>query len=259
MMLTDSTVVPSSRERAPSHASAATRGRGLARYLAPLAFAAVMPALAGCTVETVKAPALEPASADGDAGADAPPPPETIQDRLTRFLHGRFDSVEQSKKDKEYLAIQLLTCRVDVPALGQHVLYVEQAMLESVSSPYRQRLYVIEAREPAATRVVSRVFEFKRPASVRGLCAKPEPVAIDAADVEERAGCNVELEWNGESFVGGTVGKNCSSTRPGTAYVTSVVTVHENELESWDRGWDASDQQAWGAVSGGYHFVRRAN
>jgi hypothetical protein len=32
--------------------------------------------------------------------------------------------------------------------------------------------------------------------------------------------------------------------------------IKAEELISWDRGWNNADKQVWGAVKGGYHFVK---
>ena len=48
----------------------------------------------------------------------------------------------------------------------------------------------------------------------------------------------------------------CPSDRKGAAYATSEVTITENELISWDRGYNDKDEQVWGAEKGGYHFLK---
>jgi hypothetical protein len=52
------------------------------------------------------------------------------------------------------------------------------------------------------------------------------------------------------------VGKGCGSTLNGASYATSEVLLESTLLLSWDRGFDARDQQVWGATAGGYVFDR---
>jgi len=62
-----------------------------------------------------------------------------------------------------------------------------------------------------------------------------------------------------ERFEGSTRGDGCASSLAGASYATSEVVVTPGRLLSWDRGWDASGEQAWGATGGGYEFVKRSD
>ncbi|MBY0262669.1 MAG: chromophore lyase CpcT/CpeT, partial [Phycisphaerales bacterium] len=72
-------------------------------------------------------------------------------------------------------------------------------------------------------------------------------------------GCAVimRLETAGGRFAGGTVGSGCPSTLRGATYATSEVTLTQDTLLSWDRGYDAAGEQVWGAKKGGYVFVKQ--
>ncbi len=194
---------------------------------------------------------------------------EAVEARLDRMLRGRFDSKDQAKQDASYFEIQLRVCSVEVKELGPRVLYVEQARMDALKSPYRQRLYVVERVTDEAA--VSKVFEFKDPKPLVGACDKDKPPVIAPADVEVRDGCGVEMHWRGDRFEGSTgeqkwngsgfepnpSGKRCASSLSGATYATSSVTMTETTLSSWDRGFDAADKQVWGATKGPYVFVRR--
>jgi CpeT protein len=183
--------------------------------------------------------------------------PLGISRTLYRYLLGRFDSGNQAVADSTYFNITVQTCRVSVPSLGAQVLYIEQA--RAGMTPYRQRLYVVEAREPSATRAVSRVFEFTGMNSTYvGLCNDPTRLTIKASDVVERAGCAVEVTWMTDHFEGGTVERNCESSLMGASYATSEVILRTNGFTSWDRGYNSAGMQVWGAIAGPYRFVRRS-
>jgi CpeT protein len=188
----------------------------------------------------------------GSGGATA-----SAHEKFYEYLLGRFDSSEQAKTNQAYFPVQMQTCKVDMPALGTHVLYLEQALLSSLGAPYRQRLYVIEAQMPPETHARSRVFEFKDPTTMVGWCSKANPTSPTVDDVIERDGCQVLAELKDGVFVGGTMGKGCSSSLQGASYATSEVSVEMTKITSWDRGFDTNDMQVWGAVAGPYVFDRK--
>jgi CpeT protein len=204
--------------------------------------------------DTGEAAAETGADGDSDTPEASAPQADAL---LAAYLTGRFDSEAQSKEDPSYFAIQLMVCAVDVPELGGRVLYVEQARLEQATTPYRQRLYVIEPLDPPATRAVSRVFELDDPSAAVGLCDDPSKLVLTAADAVEKEGCGVEMEWKGDHFEGGTVGKECVSTLSGASYTSSEVNLTDTTMTSWDRGFDANDVQVWGATKGPYVFDRK--
>lgn len=60
-----------------------------------------------------------------------------------------------------------------------------------------------------------------------------------------------------DGFSGSTDGKACSNDHNGAAHATSEVTLTPTGIESWDRGYDATDAQVGGAVAGAYRFDRK--
>lgn len=195
----------------------------------------------------------------GRGGGGGASSTESPADEAFRMLTGRFDSEDQAASDKSFYAVQLQTCAVAAPELGSRVLYVEQALMTKLSSPYRQRLYVVDDVAGAPGSVESKVFELESPSAAVGLCDKAPDTTFAASEAIAREGCAVRLAWdaaNGE-FVGGTDGKACESDLNGASYATSKVTLKSDALESLDQGFDSSGMQVWGAVKGPYVFVRR--
>ena len=47
------------------------------------------------------------------------------------------------------------------------------------------------------------------------------------------------------------------STLRGATYAVSDVTLSATQILSWDRGYDAQDNQVWGAEAGPYEFLRQ--
>lgn len=176
---------------------------------------------------------------------------------LERYLIGAYDSAEQAAESKDYYEILLTMCPVEFEELGERVLYVEQTLADTPTEPYRQRFYVI-TEGADDSQAVSWIYEANRPLALVGTCDAPEELDIEIGGVEELEGCEVVLDWDGETWIGGTVEDNCATDWQGAAYATSEITLDEELLVSWDRGWSADDEYMWGATKGGYEFVRKS-
>ncbi len=139
--------------------------------------------------------------------------------------------------------------------LGERVLYLEQAMVRDLSSPYRQRLYVI--RDNGDERVASDVYTIYNDTAWVGLCSRDEVANFTEAEVSLRQGCTVYLTQEDDTFLGGTDGERCRSTLGGARYAVSEVELTSTQILSWDRGFDANGTQVWGAEAGPYEFIRQ--
>jgi CpeT protein len=221
------------------------------RSFALSTFAIVMTACAPSPAESTKT--SPPVDLEPEEPAPATPAAETA-----RLLTGRFDSSAQEARDMRYFGVQLRACPVAAPALGQHVLYVEQAILTAVDEPYRQRIYAIEEDGDA---VVSAVLTVDAPEQLIGACdieAADRDLAVAQRTVTPLEGCEVVLRPSTDGFSGSTRGRECLNNYSGAVYATSEVAVTETQVISWDRGYDARDTQVWGATAGAYVFDRVA-
>ncbi len=181
---------------------------------------------------------------------------------LRSMLVGSFSSAEQAAADPDYRDIRLhmapcWTSRTDGPWI-----YVEQAMSSAMDKPYRQRVYRLS--KLADRLYQSQVYELaSTPESAlryAGEWSKPIPLAdIMPTDLILKDGCEVILKYDPASghFKGGTVSSNCETHFRNAAYASSEINMGPALLVSWDRGFDASGKQVWGAEKGGYRFVKR--
>jgi len=176
------------------------------------------------------------------------------------WMTGDFDSYEQSQQQPAYYNITLRMKRIWPDKADGYWMYIEQAM--AGSTPYRQRVYrVVMADE---TTVGSEVYEFLNPsdeAGAVGAWADPDPLGdLTPDDFELRDGCTVYMTRQDiDTFIGGTEGKDCESDLNGATYATSEVTLTIDQMRSWDRGYNADDQQVWGATAGPYIFDKHQN
>jgi hypothetical protein len=196
---------------------------------------------------------------------DSAPPPDAPQakselERLAAWMTGTFSSAKQSKTNPTYYHITLVMKRIWPQSKSDgHYLYVEQAV--AGGKPYRQRVYFLE--QTGHDEYASRVYAFASKAledQAAGAWKDKQPLAaMTEKDIVEKQGCAVFLKWDGTQFKGATEPKKCASTLNGAAYTTSEVTVTDIQVASWDRGYDTSDAQVWGATAGPYLFDKLQN
>lgn len=170
---------------------------------------------------------------------------------------GSYDNVEQAATDSAFYKISLQMKPVWQKRKDGFWLYVEQAMLNEISRPYRQRMYHLYLQDDSI--LVSQVFEFKEPSLYIGWWATPARFdSLKFAALSSRVGCEVYLRKNKSGqFEGATDGKECVSSLKGASYATSEVIVEKGQVLSWDRGWNADGIQVWGSVKGPYRFKKK--
>jgi CpeT/CpcT family (DUF1001) len=185
--------------------------------------------------------------------ASAPAPIE----RLAGYLSGSFSSRAQAQADKAYFEIELQVARIWPERSDGPWLYVEQAAAATRDKPYRQRIYRLQAADDG---FISWVYTLPGdPLVFAGAVASPERLnALQPQQLSLREGCEVRLRAEGPRFVGATAGQGCKSDLRGAAWASSEVMLDAQGMSSWDRGFDASGRQVWGATAGGYRFDRVA-
>lgn len=175
---------------------------------------------------------------------------------LAKTMSGTFSSLEQSKADSSIFHILLHM----TPIWGKNIdgfwFYVEQAMASATDKPYRQRVYHLYIQD--AETIVSKVYEIKDPKEFAGAWSDITKLAKLSKEILiDRQGCSIFLHKTSEgNYTGSTPFKECLSTLRGATYATSEVTIYNDKMISWDRGWDKDDNQVWGAVKGGYIFLK---
>jgi hypothetical protein len=177
---------------------------------------------------------------------------------LARWLTGSFSSAEQhAARPAEFKDIRLHIVPIWTDRLDGPWLYVEQAAADHLEQPYRQRVYHLVSVPTGG--VESVVYELPGdPLRFAGAWRSPQRfAALMPDDLVRREGCSMLMRRvMDDTFVGSTSGTSCTSTLQGAAYATSEASLTAQKLVSWDRGFDATDQQVWGATQGGYVFQK---
>lgn len=178
---------------------------------------------------------------------------------LVEYMVGSFSSIEQAEKDSNYFNIELEMVQLWKDRTDGPWLYIEQAVAESKDKPYRQRVYQLRKRSDG--KIESLVYTIPDPLRFAGDYKKEFPLLRLTPDsLILKEGCEVVLyQADNGYFEGSTVDKNCSSDLRGASYATSEVIIDKDKMISWDRGFDESGKQVWGATDGGYIFKKKLN
>lgn len=176
-------------------------------------------------------------------------------DLFCQYLTGSYSSARQATKDTDYLDIRLHMYPIWKHRTDAKWFYVEQALASKQDKPYRQRVYRITLSEKK--RIQSTIYTLPVPARfIESWKNDSLWVHFTPDSLTEREGCDVLLKKSGMSFCGGTNGKHCASEIRGAAYATSLIRLRKNQLTSWDRGFNAQNEQVWGAKKSGYRFEK---
>ncbi|MCP5471456.1 MAG: chromophore lyase CpcT/CpeT [Sinobacteraceae bacterium] len=138
--------------------------------------------------------------------------------RLVLWFEGDFDNQEQiwfendrrsaTPASERHERVHATHRRVNLPAFGQYVFYVEEYLDDDPAKVFRQRLVTFESAREAGVRM--KLWFFKDPASVRGAHRDPSIVAsITPADVTGLPGCDVLWVPQGDQYVGGMEPRAC--------------------------------------------------
>lgn len=181
---------------------------------------------------------------------------DTDLDTLAMWLTGTFSSERHAKLDSAYRHVILNMQRMWKQRTDGIWIIVEQAMAETPDAPYRQRVYRLLRVEENMIEI--EIYAWKDPKRTIGAWKDVAKLdELNPTDLVIRRGCEVYLQRDDVKFFGSTHGTACSSDIRGASYATSEVQIAASVITSWDRGFTASGEQAWGAVKGPYYFLRQ--
>jgi len=176
---------------------------------------------------------------------------EDYLNELVTIMQGHYSSEKQSLADTTYFNISLRM--VPIWKNKGHYLFVEQAIFKKQDKPYRVRIYKLVQD---GDQFISQIYALKNEKEWIGKWQSPEAFEVlTESDIEQKQGCEVVLHRiDKNKFEGQTGLKTCPSELRGASYATSKVTVLQNQILSWDQGFDKDGKQVWGAEKAGYVF-----
>ena len=182
-----------------------------------------------------------------------------VEEVVSRLV-GAMDTSAQANANSKAPDVRITTCKVKIEDMALNrpqtvFLYQEQALSQRLSQPYRQRFLRIAPRIDNLG-VESAVFKPPTPKAWVGLCKKPEAERIVPTNALGESNCSVSLQRSGETYIGETVAGGCPSDYKGAVRITNRIILHQAGMDTWDRGFDATGNQVWGAKDKPYQFRR---
>lgn len=180
---------------------------------------------------------------------------------LARWMAADFSNQQQAFENPPIFA-HIRVCMRPLPLslLNGVSLFVEQAYDYSLKDPYRLRvLKLIAAGDHIEIENYTVKDEQKFYGASRDLGLLQ---TVKVEDLEKLPGCNMIVEWVGNSFQGQVEpGKACIVVRKGQrTYLDSSFEIDEEKFISRDRGRDPqTDEHVWGSFGGPFYFVRWAS
>ncbi|KAE8665918.1 Chromophore lyase CRL [Hibiscus syriacus] len=183
---------------------------------------------------------------------------------LARSLSGEKFSQEQASRNPDsYFNIRTLTCPATEMADGSKVLYSEQAFWRTPHKPFRQRFYMVKpcpkdlkCDVEVGTYAIRDMDEYKNFCDrARDQRPLPEEVIDDVA--EHLTTIHLKRCERGKRclYEGSTPPGGFPNSWNGATHCTSELSVlKNNEIHTWDRGYDDDGNQVWGAKEGPYEF-----
>lgn len=185
---------------------------------------------------------------------EPPLPLEQQVHEIADHLIGVMDTSAQAQVEANRVSVQMTTCEVTVLGVDSSnsvFLYQEQALLDRVDQPYRQRFLQIT---PGPTRAESRTY---KPSDVEpwvGWCTLPRAERqVTVTDLGEQV-CEIALRPSVLGYVGSTSLAGCPTTVRGAVRITNVVVLHDQGMDTWDRGFDRDGNRVWGAEDEPYRY-----
>ncbi|MBE9205757.1 chromophore lyase CpcT/CpeT [Nostoc sp. LEGE 06077] len=180
---------------------------------------------------------------------------------LARWMAADFSNQAQAFENPPFYA-HIRVCMRPLPleVLSGVSFFVEQAYDYLLNDPYRLRVLKLVN---AGDRIQIENYTVKQEEKFYGASRDLERLkTVTADDLEKLPGCNMIVEWTGNSFKG-TVepGKACIVFRKGQrTYLDSEFEIDGEKFISLDRGRDPeTDEHIWGSVAGPFYFVRWAS
>ncbi|MEO1591385.1 MAG: chromophore lyase CpcT/CpeT [Cyanobacteria bacterium J06632_22] len=177
----------------------------------------------------------------------------TVVTDVAHHLTGIMETTAQAEVNPNFVAVRMTTCPVEViPAESDTVyLYQEQALVEALTEPYRQRFLRI-ALSDDEQRIESRTLKPVAAEPLIGLCNQTLP-QMNVADLGTPV-CTVALRPSALGYVGSTPEEGCPVSVRGATYLTNVIVLHAHGMDTWDRGFNADGIQVWGAQAEPYRY-----
>lgn len=180
--------------------------------------------------------------------------------KVASHLIGKMDTSQQAQVNPDRRSVRMTTCEVTVEGQPESFfLYQEQALTNKLNQPYRQR--VLQLISHSNNQVESKSFKLLKQKDFVQLCEQSQPV-MKTTDLGEYV-CSVFLEPVGDRssratssdrYIGETPPEGCPTNYRGAVKITNKIILHDQGMDTNDRGFDADGNLVWGAKEDSYEF-----
>jgi len=172
---------------------------------------------------------------------------------IVSHLVGVMDRSAQVAENPNEVNVRMTTCRVDVEGTNEIFLYQEQALTQRLNEPYRQRFLRLIPSSNGQS-IESQGFEPINPKTWVGLCDRVVSQQQISSSAIGEAVCTVSIYRANHIYIGVTPPKGCPANVRGAVSITNTVILHEEGMDTWDRGLDEQGNRVWGAENEPYEF-----
>ncbi|GMH16702.1 hypothetical protein Nepgr_018543 [Nepenthes gracilis] len=183
---------------------------------------------------------------------------------VAQSLCGEKNSREQASRDPEnYFNLRMMTCPATEMVDGSKVLYFEQAFWRTPQKPFRQRFYTVKpclkemrCDVELSTHAIRDMEEYKNYCD-RSKDQRPLPEEVIGDIAEHLTTIHLSRCERGKRclYEGATPPGGFPNFWNGATYCTSELSIlKNNEIHTWDRGYDDDGNQVWGVKVGPYEF-----
>ncbi|XP_057970313.1 chromophore lyase CRL, chloroplastic [Malania oleifera] len=183
---------------------------------------------------------------------------------VARSLSGEKFSRDQASRDPDnYFNLRMLTCPAAEMVDRSKVLYFEQAFWRTPQKPFRQRFFMVKpcpnemkCDVELSSYAIRDVEEYKNFCD-RGKDQRPLPEEVIGDIAEHLTTIYLKRCERGKNclYEGSTPPGGFPNSWNGASYCTSELAVlRNNEIHTWDRGYDDDGNQVWGVTKGPYAF-----
>lgn len=181
------------------------------------------------------------------------------RDLVVEHLLGKMTASIQQPAS-EPVQVRMTTCLVKIMGDRNSIfLYQEQGFTDRLDQPYRQRFLEIttdnkQQEKTPQNLVFSHSYKPDNLARWTNFCKRDHQQEQLAQTDLGQLVCTIRLKPLLSVYVGQTPSGGCATTARGATTITNSIVLHQQGMETWDRGFDNEGKQLWGAREQPYQF-----
>ena len=192
-------------------------------------------------------------------GAVSARPDDIDIQELTTWFEGSYSNERQAKQDSSFEHQRIEVRRIGMDRQEGVWFVFEQFAAGKENESIRwvqQRVLRIHGVEENLIEV--QLYQWRDIRIPSGLWKNPERTAeYTTADLRQLRGCEMYLQRSSSAFFGGTHGMACSEGRPLVSYKNITISIADQSMALWERGYSPDNKQISGSVKGPYYYLKQ--